>query len=194
MLQEALKLDPDYADAQRVLKSIKRATEMKEQATQLFKQGKLQEAVAQYQDCLGIDPLNANYNATILYNQGVILAKMKKEEEALNSLNKCLELNEDYAKAYIKRGEVNQSLGYHEDAVRDYHRANELDPSKIIRSLILFRWLWRSGSPARSSAEGEGELEEGLLQNPRRRQERKPGRHKEGLQETGSQMAPRQER
>ena len=32
--------------------------------------------------------------------------KLNKNEEAINSFNKCLEIKKDYVKAYYKRGEA----------------------------------------------------------------------------------------
>jgi hypothetical protein len=43
----------------------------------------------------------------VYFNLGVGLSKLKKDEEALDALNKCILMNPDYAKAYVKRGEVN---------------------------------------------------------------------------------------
>ena len=48
------------------------------------------------------------------------LCKIKKDEEALKQLNKAVTLNPNYAKALVKRGEVNEKLGNHEEALRDF--------------------------------------------------------------------------
>ena len=48
---------------------------------------------------------------------------MKKNEEALKCLNKAIQLNPKYAKAFVKRGEVNQSLENFEEALRDFQSA-----------------------------------------------------------------------
>lgn len=45
--------------------------------------------------------------------------KLKKFDEALSALNKCIQLNPKYTKAFIKRGEVNEQLENHEEALRD---------------------------------------------------------------------------
>jgi len=36
-------------------------------------------------------------------------------------------MNPEYAKAYVKRGEVHQALGDYEDAVRDFGDAAQID-------------------------------------------------------------------
>jgi len=67
-----------------------------------------------------LDELNISYNATIYLNIALSFIKQSKNEEALKMLNKAVSLNPKYAKAFVKRGDVNQTLGNHEDALRDY--------------------------------------------------------------------------
>jgi len=106
MLKEALQRDPDCAEAMRAIKMVKMATQHKEEAGELFKAEKLDEAIVKFDECLLLDPLNLNYNATILLNKSIALNKQGKKDAALSSLNKCLRMNPQYAKALVKRGEV----------------------------------------------------------------------------------------
>ena len=48
------------------------------------------------------------------------LIKLKEHDKALPHLNKAVALNPQYAKALVKRGEVNQILGNHEEALSDF--------------------------------------------------------------------------
>jgi tetratricopeptide (TPR) repeat protein len=59
------------------------------------------------------------------------LCKLKKFEEALTHLNKAIALNPQYAKALVKRGEVNQRLENYEEALKDFQAANNLNPCNI---------------------------------------------------------------
>ena len=107
MLKEALQRDPDCVEAMKALKMVKVATQNKEEAGELFKAEKLDEAVEKFDQCLLLDPLNLNYNATILLNKSIALTKKGgKNEEALSCLNKSIKMNPQYAKALVKRGEV----------------------------------------------------------------------------------------
>ena len=106
MIAEALQNDPDLKDAQKAIKLIKVAATKKEEAGQLFKESKLDEAIEKFDECVQIDPLNLTYNATILLNKSIALSRQNKNEEALSALNKCLAMNPDYAKALVKRGEI----------------------------------------------------------------------------------------
>lgn len=45
------------------------------------------------------------------------------KNEALKDLNSAIELNEEYTKAYIKRGEIYLAMEDYEEAVRDFKKA-----------------------------------------------------------------------
>lgn len=81
-----------------------------------------------FTECLELDSLNKQYNSTILFNRAVAYTKISKNKDALNDLNSAIEMNEDYAKAYVKRGDVNLLLENYEESVRDYERAKQADP------------------------------------------------------------------
>ena len=102
---------------------------MKEEAGADFKAEKLDEAIAKFDKCLELDPFNLTYNATILLNKSIALTKQKKTDIALKSLNLCLKMKPNYAKALVKRGEIHQANGDWEEAVSDYGEANQIDPT-----------------------------------------------------------------
>jgi len=54
------------------LKAIKVANQNKEEASELFKAEKFDEAIEKFDQCLALDPLNLNYNATILCNKSIV--------------------------------------------------------------------------------------------------------------------------
>ena len=68
-------MDPDLKDAMKAIKLTKKANEMKEEAGADFKAEKLAEAIAKFDKCIELDPLNLNYNATILLNKSIALTK-----------------------------------------------------------------------------------------------------------------------
>jgi tetratricopeptide (TPR) repeat protein len=63
---------------------------LKEKASNLFKDKNFEGAAEKFRECLTIDPLNLNYNATIYLNIAIALNKLKKNEEALDELNKAV--------------------------------------------------------------------------------------------------------
>lgn len=127
MIQNALNRQPDLKEAAVAIKLIRTSEQMKDQASELFKANKIDEAIKKFDECLELDPLNLTYNATILLNKAIALNKKGKNDEALSCLNKCLKMNPDYAKAYVKRGEVQQALGDPEEAVKDFGIAQSID-------------------------------------------------------------------
>jgi len=102
---------------------------MKEDAGADFKAEKLDDALMKFDKCLELDPLNLNYNATILLNKSIALTKQNKKDLALKALNLCLKMKPNYAKALVKRGEIHQANGDWEEAVSDYGEANQIDPA-----------------------------------------------------------------
>lgn len=55
--------------------------------------------------------------------------KLKNHNDALYDVNKSIELNESYVKAYLRRAEINMTLGEFDQALIDYHKIKDLDPS-----------------------------------------------------------------
>lgn len=102
---------------------------MKEEAAVVFKEGKLEQAIKQFQECLALDELNAQYNSTILLNIAIAQVKLKKNDEAITALNKAIRYNPRYAKAYVKRGEVHVMLEDYNEAIKDFGEASSLDPT-----------------------------------------------------------------
>lgn len=56
----------------------------------MFKNKNYRGSVDKFRECLVIDALNINYNATIYLNIGLALEKLGNNEEALDALNKAV--------------------------------------------------------------------------------------------------------
>jgi tetratricopeptide (TPR) repeat protein len=52
---------------------------------------------------------------------------MAKYKEALADVDKSIELNPEYTKAYFRRGEIKVALEEFEEAVRDFKKVHQLD-------------------------------------------------------------------
>lgn len=128
-MQQAVREDPDLRDAMMTIKAIKAAATRKEEASEIFKANEYEQAIVAFDDCLAIDPLNLSFNSTICLNKAIALVKLNRNEEALASLNTCLKMQPQYAKALIKRGEVHQNLEEWEEAVADFGSAQAIDPA-----------------------------------------------------------------
>jgi len=86
-LMDALRNDPENREARLAVRAIKSSASIKIDAGNLFKENKLAEAIAKFDEALALDPLNLTYNATILLNKAIALVKQKKNDDALKALN-----------------------------------------------------------------------------------------------------------
>ena len=116
-------------DAMRTIKAKKAAEVKKEEASNLFKANKFEEAIVAFTEAEQIDPLNLNFNSTICLNKAICQVKLNRNEEALKQLNICLKMVPEYAKALVKRGEVYQNLEFWDEAVHDFGAAASIDPA-----------------------------------------------------------------
>mmetsp|Transcript_37973 Transcript_37973/g.43031 ORF Transcript_37973/g.43031 Transcript_37973/m.43031 type:complete len:493 (-) Transcript_37973:1698-3176(-) len=128
-VKDVLMRDPDNLNAQNALRKINKLDNIKKEGNSLFSAGKNEEAVEKYSSALEIDPLNTTFNSTLLCNRAAAKMKMDKYDDALGDVSQAITLNPDYAKAYLRRGNIHMKLEEYEDAVRDYEQAKQLDPS-----------------------------------------------------------------
>jgi len=124
---DALNQDPDLSIAQKAIKNFKNAGLMKEKAGEVFKAGKYAEAIEMFDQCLAFDTLNLGFNSIINLNKSIALGKLNKNDESLKCLNLSLTMNPNYAKALVKRAEINSNLKYYDEAVVDLSKAQEID-------------------------------------------------------------------
>ena len=86
--------------------------------------GRLEEALASYDQALRIEP----GLVTALYNRGVTLCAMKRNEEALASYDCVLAIDPGDTAAWLNRGTLLADLGRPEDALAAVDRVLALDP------------------------------------------------------------------
>ena len=88
----------------------------------------LNDALELYGQCLEYDDLNAQYNQSIMYNRGCALNKLGQNDKALEDLELAIKMNRDYAKAYIKRGDIFLQLEHYQEAIAEYSKVKEFAP------------------------------------------------------------------
>lgn len=128
---QALKNDPDYIECQKALKKVKKTETLKTEASDFFKSGDYESAIKGFTECLELFPNNKSYNSTIYLNLALCHSKLNRPDMALKDLNQAIENNQDYAKAFVKRGEINLELENYEEAVRDFEKAKTISPSEF---------------------------------------------------------------
>jgi DnaJ family protein C protein 7 len=127
-LTKALQLDPDSSKCMQLKKKLNKFDDIKEKANEAFKKGDNEEAIKYYSECLELDPSYKSYNSIIFANRAAAQIKLTKYQEAIEDLDKSVELNADYAKAYFRRGEVRILMEEFEEAVRDFKKVHQIDP------------------------------------------------------------------
>jgi len=125
---EAMKLDPDNAKCRNAIKIVNRQEEFKEKGNAAFKANRNEEAVKHYTAGIDLDPYNKTLSATLYANRAACYLKLKQFAEAVADCNKALQLNDGYAKAYLRRGEAKMEMGEYDEAIRDFNRTDQLDP------------------------------------------------------------------
>lgn len=153
-LQEALRVDPDDAAAARMLRGLRKQEALKSAGNDHFKGGRWQDAVDAYTECLALSDgaaagasgsaggsgsgsasavaelgENPGFTSKLYANRAAALMKLGKHEAAFADCSRCIELDDGYSKAYVRRAQAGAAIGdvdKLETAVRDYAKAKEL--------------------------------------------------------------------
>jgi DnaJ family protein C protein 7 len=125
MMQKSM----DNQKFRKLLQMIKETESEKEKANLIFKQGEFDQAINCYSKILSLDPNNKIFNATIYGNRALCFQKKNKLLEALADVNSAIDLNPNYSKAYLRRGNINMSLTNYEEARYDFQKVKEIDPT-----------------------------------------------------------------
>ncbi|GAB1597353.1 tetratricopeptide repeat protein 1-like [Argonauta hians] len=107
------------------------AQKHKENGNKEFKAGNFQEAVKLYSKALQTCPLTFTKDRAIMYsNRAAGFMKMQKNKNAIEDSCSALELNPEYLKAMLRRAELYEKDDKLEDALQDYKKVVEMDPSQ----------------------------------------------------------------
>ena len=94
-------------------------------------QGRLQEAIGKYEECLQLDEFNAQYNASILRNLAVAHVRLKQNDEAVTALNRAIQYQPLFAEAFVMRAEIHVLLEEYNEAIKDFGEAQAIDPEGV---------------------------------------------------------------
>ena len=125
----------------------------------LAAQGRITEAIEQYQAALDIDP----HYADAENNLGMVFLNQGRLDEAAEHFRRAIEYNPDLAAAHNNLGIVLTKQDRITEAIVEYQRAVELDPDLAATYNNLGKLLFSQGR----TAEAIGYLQKALKMNPR---------------------------
>ncbi len=145
-IEEALRLNPDFADA------------YNNKGYRLRQMGRFEEAMRQDEQALRLVP-----NFAVAHNNlGIDLQKLGRLEEASSQFREAMRLDPNYADAHNNLGDVLQEMGRFEEALAQHHEALRLNPDSAEAHNSLGNALQRTGR----SDEGLAEYREALRLKP----------------------------
>lgn len=115
-MDKALAINPHYA------------TVYSNRGLALQRLGRLDEALASYDQALALAPQDSSVLADAYYNRGIALQALQRLDEALASFDQAIALRPEHA-AYCKHGFSQQKLGRYDEALASYEQATALDPA-----------------------------------------------------------------
>ena len=110
-------------------KKIETINESKIRANTLFKSQNYSQAIGEYNKLLDFDPENKNFMSIILTNKALCQKKLGNNMDALKDVDKAIELNPNYATAYVRRALIYEEFKMFDDAKADLSKAKELEPN-----------------------------------------------------------------
>ena len=84
--------------------------------------GQYEKALSDYQSYLKYDPTNFNF----WYESGMVQRVMKRNEDAIKSLDRALQLNPKLSIAYLERARAKAQAGNKAGAQQDYQKAQQM--------------------------------------------------------------------
>ncbi|KAK3869530.1 hypothetical protein Pcinc_025170 [Petrolisthes cinctipes] len=95
-----------------------------------FKSGKYIEAVWDYTAGLRVCPLSFPRDRAVLYgNRAAAKARLQRKKAAIKDCNQAVELDGGYTKVVLRRATLQEEEDLLDEALKDYQRVLELDPS-----------------------------------------------------------------
>jgi len=111
----------------KLFENLKYIETEKEKANIYFKKGDYDNAINLYTKLLELDTNNKNFNSIILANRALCNQRKNKLVESLHDINKSIEENEFYAKAYYRRASINIEFKNFEKAKEDLNKVLKLE-------------------------------------------------------------------
>ena len=116
------------------------AVELKKAGNELYLSGANTEAIEKYNEALDTCPLDFKEDRSMLLsNKAAALIKLDEKEKAIEECSKAIELNPDYVKALIRRGQVYEDTDKPHEAFKDFEKVLQLDPGHKEARMAVMR-------------------------------------------------------
>ncbi|KAL8826187.1 MAG: hypothetical protein Q9170_007499, partial [Blastenia crenularia] len=122
--------DPDFKDAVKYLRLVKKLDKMKEEGNTAFNAGKYKHAVELYGQALEVDPMNKGTNSKLHQNRAMASIKLKDYKSAISDCDRAIALDSTYIKARKTRARALGESGSWDDAVRELKSIYESNPQE----------------------------------------------------------------
>ena len=130
-----------------------RAFRIKEEANELMKQGKYQEALAKYEASMALNPdYIGNY-----YNIGNVYGYLGNKKAMLENYNKAIELGYTYPRVYYNMAWFLYKMDDYEESIKVYEALNEALPNAIdikVNLALAYRKAGHTDEASQIIAEG----------------------------------------
>ena len=101
---------------------------LKGSASAAFKNNLPEVAAGLFGQCLELDPLNGVFNQTLYFNRACAYHKIGENEKAMEDCDAAIALNKEYAKAYMKKGDIKMDQELREEAIHEYNKLKNIAP------------------------------------------------------------------
>ena len=121
LLKEALRLDPDMAEAKQLFKASRAAEKLLAGAKQAFNVRRFDDAVSGYSSLLELlaPPSHAPLSSQVLASRATAFLRLKKYPECLRDAAKALYAQDDCKEAWLTKASALHALGRHQEAFED---------------------------------------------------------------------------
>jgi tetratricopeptide (TPR) repeat protein len=105
-----------------------KAETLKKQGNTQFQAGKYIEALQSYTSAIEL----VDDDKTFYSNRAFCYIKLKKYKKCMLDCTKAIELDQNFAKAWARRGEAELAIGQITESISDYVKAHDLEPANIV--------------------------------------------------------------
>lgn len=129
----------DMTDDQKAERQII-AEELKRQGNEAFKAQNYELSIEKYSEGLRTCPLSFSKQRSVLHcNRSAAKMKIGRFKSAVKDCDKSIELDDAYTKAYVRRAQSYESTKKYDEALADFKKVTELDPTNMDAKAALVR-------------------------------------------------------